>query len=155
MNLTAHKDIDAPINYVFQRISNFEAYERQALRRGAEVSRVDGNGPVTVGSAWHVNFTFRGKPRSMIATIAEITAPEHVRIMTDAKGLDAITKMNLVALSPKATRVTVSIDLSPKSLAARLLVQSMKLAKGRLKKRFTGRLDTLMGGFAADYRRGV
>jgi len=32
MNFSTHQDVDAPIQYVFQRVSNFGAYERQALR---------------------------------------------------------------------------------------------------------------------------
>ena len=79
MNFTTHKDIDAPIAFVFERVSNFDSYERQALRRGAEVARVD-SGVVRVGSAWDVAFTFRGKDRKLRATVAEITAPERMAV---------------------------------------------------------------------------
>ena len=152
MNFTTHKDIDAPIAFVFERVSNFDSYERQALRRGAEVARVD-SGVVRVGSAWDVAFTFRGKDRKLRATVAEITAPERMAIDTAASGLNSITTVNLVALSPKVTRVTVAIELQPKSLSARLLLQSLKLAKTNLNKRFAKRVNEQLAGIELDFRR--
>lgn len=152
MQFTTHKDIDVPIQYAFQRVSNFENYERQALRRGAQVSRVD-SGVVRVGSAWDVAFTFRGKDRKLKATVADITEPERVLIDTAANGLDSVTAVDLVALSPKTTRLTVTVELSPKSLSARLLLQSLKLAKANLNKRFKKRINEQVAGFENDYRR--
>lgn len=152
MQFTTHNDIDVPIQYAFQRVSNFENYERQALRRGAQVSRVD-SGVVRVGSAWDVAFTFRGKDRKLKATVADITEPERVLIDTAANGLDSVTAVDLVALSPKTTRLTVTVELSPKSLSARLLLQSLKLAKANLNKRFKKRINEQVAGFENDYRR--
>ncbi len=154
MKFTTHKDIDAPIDYVFQKVANFDGYERQALRRGAQVGRVDGMGPVRVGSAWDVAFTFRGKNRNLRATVTTIAAPESLEIDTVATGLNSVTKVDLIALSPKTTRVAVSVTMTAKSLSARLLLQSLKLAKGNLNKRFAGRVDDQVGGIEADYRRG-
>ena len=155
MNFTTHTDIDAPIDFVFQKVSNFDSYERQALRRGAVVSRVDGAGPVRVGSAWDVAFTFRGKDRKLQAAIAEIKAPESIVIDTAATGLSSVTAVNLMALSPKVTRVSVAIEMSPKSLSARLLLQSLKLAKANLNKRFAKRVNEQVAGIAEDYKRSV
>lgn len=153
MNFTTHKDIDAPIGFVFQKVSNFDSYERQALRRGAVVSRMDGNGPVRVGSAWDVAFTFRGKDRKLRASIAEIKAPESMVIDTAATGLSSVATVELMALSPKVTRVSVAIELSPKSLSARLLLQSLKLAKANLNKRFAKRVNEQVAGIAEEYKR--
>jgi hypothetical protein len=153
MDFSTHKDINAPIGYVYEKVTNFESYERQALRRGAVVSRVDGNGQVRVGSAWDVAFTFRGKNRKLRATIAEMTSPESMKIDTVATGLNSIADVHLIALSPKVTRVAVVIELSPKSLSARLLLQSLKLAKANLNKRFAKRVDEQVAKIAEDYSR--
>lgn len=154
MNFATHKDIDAPIEYVFQKISNFEGYERQALRRGAQVARVDPAGPVRVGSAWDVAFTFRGKDRKLRATVANIAAPDRLEIDTAATGLNSMTGVDLVALSPKTTRVSVTVQLTAKSLSARLLLQSLKLAKTNLNKRFARRVNEQIKGIVEDYRQG-
>ncbi|MEL6640493.1 MAG: SRPBCC family protein [Pseudomonadota bacterium] len=155
MNFTTHEDIKAPIAYVYQRITNFEAFERQALRHGAQVVRVDGTGPVQVGSAWDVAFTFRNKDRELRATVAELIAPQELAIDTDAKGLASDTRASLLALSPQTTRVEVKIALSAKSLSARLLLQSLKLARSNLQNRFEKRVREQLRGIQADYQRGA
>ena len=44
--------------------------------------------------------------------------------------------LDLVALSQQRTRMAIVLNLKPKTLSARLLIQSMKLAKANLTKRF-------------------
>lgn len=153
MKFTTTKDIDVPVDYAFQRVSNFDAYERQALRRGAQVTRVDG-GVVRVGSAWDVAFTFRSKDRELRATVSDISGPERLAVDTAANGLNSVTVVDLVALTPKVTRLNVTVELFPKSLSARLLLQSLKLAKSNLNKRFAKRVDEQVAGMADEYQRG-
>ncbi|UWQ99894.1 SRPBCC family protein [Rhodobacteraceae bacterium S2214] len=153
MNFSTHKDIEAPIDFVFSKVTNFDGYERQALRRGAQVTRVDGAGPVRVGSAWDVAFTFRSKDRNLRATVTNIDAPNELEIDTVATGLNSATVVNLIALSPKTTRVAVTVDMSAKSLSARLLLQSLKLAKSNLNRRFSRRVNEQVAGIAEDYKR--
>jgi hypothetical protein len=45
-------------------------------------------------------------------------------------------RVDLVALSPARTRLNVDLEITPRNLAGRLLIQSVKLAKGNLSKRF-------------------
>ena len=49
--------------------------------------------------------------------------------------------MELLALSRNRTRLSVTIDLTPKSLSARLLLQSLKLAKNNLTRKFKLRVS--------------
>ena len=44
MKFSTREDIEAPIEHVWAQISNFDAFERQALRRGAEIARSDSQG---------------------------------------------------------------------------------------------------------------
>ena len=60
-------------------------------------------------------------------------------------GIDGLMAVELVALSPRRTRISVALNLSPTGLTGRLLLQSLKLARGKLNKRFKLRL--------ADYAR--
>jgi hypothetical protein len=62
-----------------------------------------------------------------------------------AQGLEVDMIVELVALSRGRTRLSVDLDLKPKSISARLLVQSLKLAKANLSKKFHLRI--------ADYAR--
>ena len=65
MKSSTREDIEAPIDYVYARVTDFQGFERQALRRGADVQRIDGGSAIRLGAAWDVAFKFRGKDRKM------------------------------------------------------------------------------------------
>ena len=139
MKFSTNEDIEASAEFVYEQMTDFQAYERQALRRGADVRRLD-SGPYKTGSEWDVAFTFRGKDRKLHARIDEKKPPMMLKVKTEPSGLDGLTVMEIVPLSLKRTRISVSIDIKPKSFSARLLLQSLKLAKTNLTNRFKRRV---------------
>ena len=136
MKFSSNEDIDAPITDVFAQLSEFAVYERSAIRRGIEVERVGRHESNAIGQTWDARFTLRGKKRDIRLVLAGYEPSNAMRIEADSQGLDAILTLDLVALTPKRTRMTVGLELTPKTLAARLLLQSLKLAKSNLTRRF-------------------
>ena len=136
MQFSSKEDIEAPIDDVFAMVSEFETYERSAIRRGIEVQRLKETAANDIGLTWDVQFTLRGKPRDVRLELTGYDPPISMRIEADSQGLDGTLTVELVALSPRRTRLAVVLNLAPKTLSARLLVQSLKLAKGNLTKRF-------------------
>ena len=141
MKFSAREDIEAPIDFVFERVSDFDAVERQALRRGSEVKRLDGKGEPKVGSAWDIKFKFRGKSRKMHAEIMTMSKPNLLNVHSLSTGIEGETIIELVALSRNRTRIAVTMELKPKSLTARLLMQTLKLAKSNLSQKFKQRVS--------------
>ncbi len=152
MKFSTREDIEAPMTHVFAAVSDFAGFERRALRQGADVKRLD-DGPVAVGSAWDIAFQFRGRDRRMKATVASLDAPNAYRIETLSDGMTVTTDVELVALSRSRTRVAVAFDLRARSLTARLLLQSMKLVKSKLTKRFKARVLEYAEDIEDDYRK--
>ena len=146
MIFTTKEDIEAPIDAVFRAVSNFNAFERSALRRGARVQRVDRKTHPSTSIAWDVGFSFRGKRRDMLIELTEYDTPNRILAQSLSGGLEGEVSVDLVALSKNRTRMAIEIEVKPKTLSARLMVQSMRLAKGKLTKRY--RLK--VAGFAND-----
>lgn len=155
MKFNTREDIEAPIDYVFTRITDFQGFERQAMRRGANLQRLDNTPVPTLGSAWDISFKFRGRDRKINAVIAKLEAPTDMRIDTTAKGLGGVTLVELVALSRTRTRISMTLEMTPKTLAARLLMQSLKLAKTNLIRRFKLRVSEFSEGVEDSYRKQV
>jgi hypothetical protein len=145
MKFASKEDIEAPIDLVFAQVSDFSALERAALRRGAEVQRTDSLRKPDVGMGWHAAFVARGRQRQLDIRMTEYDPPNGMRFHSVAQGLETDLKLDLVALSRGRTRLSVELDLKPRSISARLLVQSLKLARANLAKKFHLRM--------ADYAR--
>jgi len=62
--------------------------------------------------------------------------PKEMVFECKSEGLLSMMPIELVALSKDRTRMTVVIDIKPLNLSARLLVQSLKLGKASLTKKF-------------------
>ena len=150
MKFSTREDIEAPIEHVFARVTDFQNFERQALRRGADVQRIDSSLVPTEGSAWQFAFKFRGKNRKMKATVTKMDAPNSLKFETIASGIHGMSTIELVALSLNRTRISIEIDLTPQGLSARLLLQSLKLAKTNLSRKFKLRVAE----FAEDVEEG-
>lgn len=152
MKFSTREDIEAPIDFVFAQVSDFPAFERRALRQGAEVGRRD-TAPIGAGAVWDIAFRFRGRPRQVVATLARFEAPTVMVIDSATEGLDVVTEVDLIALSQTRTRVMVSFEMKARSLTARLLLQSLRLARAKITKRFKARVLEFAEQIEDRYRR--
>ena len=143
MDFSTRYDVDAPIEFVWTQASNFTVLERQALRHGADVERKDTLATPGVGAEWDIRFQFRSKDREVNAKITTFDAPNRYTVISTSGSIDGVCVVDLVALSPKRTRLTVTLDLSAKSLGSRLMLQSLKMAKSGLNKRFEDRVASM------------
>lgn len=139
MKFSTREDIEAPIAFVYAQVTGFDAFTRRALRHGARVEQKH-TGLPDVGAEWHVSFQFRGRQRKMQARVTRMDPPDGYEIETVSDGMTAMSEVTLVALSPRRTRLALAIDVRAQTLTAKLLLQSMKLAKGKLTKRFKARV---------------
>jgi carbon monoxide dehydrogenase subunit G len=140
MKFASKEDIAAPIDPVFEMISDFDVFERAAMRRGAEVQRTDTLRVPGVGMSWDARFMLRGRERDVSITLSTFDRPNQMVFEGGSPNLEGEMVIDLVALSRQRTRMSVSLKLSPKTLSARLLVQSLKLARSNLNRKFHLRL---------------
>lgn len=152
MKLSTREDIEAPLSYVFNAFADVENWERAAMRRGADVVRTDKLRSVGVGMGWKVNFAYRGKPRMITAKLAALESPTHIVYTGLANSLDATITLDFVELSAKRTRISVGTEMKPLTLGARLFLQSLKLAKSKLTKRYEHRVAEICTDIEDRYR---
>ncbi len=141
MKLSTREDIAAPIDHVFARASDFAAFERRAMREGAAVTRLS-SGPVAVDTSWDIEVRIRGRKRRFTSVLTSLCAPDGYVVTTQSDGMTIVSTVDLVALSPNRTRVSVAIDMKARTLTARVVLQSLKLAKSRLSERFRARMHS-------------
>ena len=153
MRFTAKEDIEAPVDQVFDMLGDFDGFERSAMRRGAEVQRSDPGGAPGVGSTWNIRFDLRGKRREIRGELTRFERPSTLYFDADSQGFDGTFRIDLVALSRNRTRMGVLLEIKPKNLSARLIVQSLKLAKANLTRKFHLRVADFAKDMEDRYRR--
>lgn len=140
MELSSKEDIDAPLAEVFEALSDFASFERSAIRRGIEVQRLNEDLSPQLGLAWDVRGEFRGKSREARLELAQYEPSTLIGINGESPSLKGTSRIELLALSPRRTRIAVTVDVQAKTLSGRLLLQSMKLAKSKINRRFKTRV---------------
>lgn len=136
MKLTSKQDIEVPMAFVFQQLADFESWERAAMRRGAEVSRADNLRVSGPGMLWLARFRYRSRDRKLEIRLDRLDAPSHLSFTGMSRLVDGEMTFDLIELGLKRTRVHVSMDIKPKTLTAKLYVQSLRLARSRVEKSF-------------------
>lgn len=143
MKLSTREDIEAPLEAVFASFADTEYWERAALRRGAEVTRTDRLQAVGPGMAWNVGFRFRGKPRRLSVKLTAMEPGQNMAFHVIGSSFDAFVALDFVELSARRTRVNVATEVKPRTLAARVFIQSMKLARSKIERRYEARVGAI------------
>jgi len=143
MKLSGRTDIGAPVAFVFAALSDFEAWERAAMRRGADVHRTDKLRVAGPGMTWQARFAWRGRERQLQVRLAKLQPTLQMTVDFDGPSVEGNLNIELVELSAKRTRMLMQVDLKPRTLAARLFIQSMKLAKRRVQRKYDARLQNI------------
>jgi hypothetical protein len=140
MKFSTRKDIDAPVEFVFGQFTDFDSLERQAIRHGISVQRTSGIQQDGIGATWTIQAPYRGKKRDVFIEVGALEAGEHVAVEVKSGGLNMTLDLQFVPLVGGRTRVIFGFDLRPQSLSAKILVQSLKIAKKNIQGRFERRV---------------
>lgn len=153
MKFSTNEDIEAPLGEAFEMLCDFEMFERAAMRRGAEVQRLDQLAVPGVGMTWQATFELRGKRRELELEMITFDRPNEMVLESTSPGMLGTTTFEMIALSRSRTRLKVELEIKPLTLSARLLVQSLKLAKNSLGKKFKLRVAEYAKGMEDRYSR--
>ncbi len=138
MHFITKQDIEAPLDFVYRTLNEFDQFERMAARRGAEVERIDRLRVPGPGAAWRLRFAFRGKPRLLTIRVDDLQEDSLMVFGLESNTLDGSSRIDLAALAPRRTRITILTEIRPRTLGARVMLQSVRLARGRVQKKIDG-----------------
>lgn len=155
MKFSTKEDLEIGIDDVFEMLSDFDGFERKIMRHGVDVTRLDQMGTAGVGAKWRAKAEFRSKMRDFDVELTKYDRPNELVFTTESGGMKATFTVELVALSRNRTRMRVELDVKPKTLPARLLMQSARLAKNTLNKRYKTRVANFSEDLEDRFVRGI
>ncbi|MEY4304709.1 MAG: hypothetical protein RIT52_884 [Pseudomonadota bacterium] len=143
MKLATKKDIEAPIAKVWAALSDYEAWERSAMRRGVDVERTDKLTKPGPGMSWTSRFAYRARTRKADMKLTEMTGPGLLAFTLASDAVDVATKVELIEMSARRTRMHLTAEVKPRSLGARLFLQSLRLARAKVDRKFDAKVGQL------------
>ncbi|SMO52645.1 SRPBCC family protein [Paracoccus laeviglucosivorans] len=150
MKFSTRQDTDLAADALFRAVSDFPRLERILLRRGATVRRVDGNPQPGRGNAWQIGFDWRGKQRDLSLKVATFNPPQQLTFAGQSEQFNIDVQITVVALTPTKSRLIFEVDVQPRGMKARLMLQTAKLGKAQLDRKFSQRIGEFVDRLAAE-----
>lgn len=151
MKFSSRVDIAAPAEFVFDQLADFSTFERAARRKGVSLRRTDTLAAPGAGTAWDIGFRFRGRLRQLNAEITRFERPAALDYVGSSHGFELGLALQIVAPAEGRSRLHVALEAKPRTLGARLLLQSAKLGRGRIEHRFDERIATFGAALGARF----
>ncbi len=140
MKLSTREDIELPAEALFDELCDVSRFERAALKRGVSLKRLDTLSAPGAGMSWDIGFRFRGKPRQILADLRRFERPEALDYAGESSSFAMVLELRMVALSRSRTRLVAALEVKPRTLGARLMIQSAKLGRSNLERKFAERV---------------
>ncbi|WP_420395944.1 hypothetical protein [Nioella sp.] len=153
MIFETREDVDVPRDFAFSRFADFTRYEASARQYGADIRRVNGFTEIAEGCSWRGSAVVRGKARGVEAVITRLNRPDHAQMKTTVGGMTVDVDLYFEDLGPEKTQVRVTAHLKATTLAARLILQTVKLARRQIQGKIDSRIVALANEYEDEYRR--
>ena len=99
--------------------------------------------------SWLIGFDFRGRSRELALELTEYQPPEVIQFKGSSDQFDLGLRMTVVALTRTKSRLIFETDAQPRGMKARLLLQTAKLGKPQLDRKFAERISDFVNSLSA------
>ena len=151
MKLTAKADIAAPIDLAFEGLRDPDRLEQTVRARGGSIRR-NPAGPMTKGTQWDARIAFRGASRHVNFIVTRLDAPKAMRFQGNGAAFDITVDVELAVVGASTTLLTVTTQGEPRTLPARIMMQSLKLAHGQMLARYRAQVVDYVAELESDLR---
>lgn len=149
MKFSTRHDTELPSDRLFDLLSDFSRLEKLLMRRGASVRRIDPSLEPGIGMAWEVGFDWRGRRRDLRLDLMRFDRPETIAINGQGESFSLRYTMTVIALTRQKSRLMAELEIRPQNMRARLILQTAKLGKGQLDKRYHNQIVRLVSDLSA------
>lgn len=148
MKFSTRQDTDLSAEALFAAISDFPTMERVLLRRGVQVQRLDQHPQPAIGNAWRLGFDWRGRARDVRIAVSDLSLPESLGFSGASDHFKLLTRLTVVALTRAKSRLIFEVEVQPRGMKARLMLQTARLGKSQLDRKFAERIEEFVSRLA-------
>ncbi|SOC10890.1 hypothetical protein [Rhodobacter maris] len=149
MKFSNRVDVALAPDHLFSHLTDVAAIEQVARRKGVTMRRLDSLREIGAGMSWEVGFMLRGKPREMIVDLARFEPARCTEYAGTSSSFQLTLLLEFTALEAGRTRLSTVLELRPRTLGARLLLQSARLGRANLDRRYDARIKSFLRALEA------
>lgn len=142
--------IDAPVDYVFTRATDFKKFEARSGADGFKFSR-HGKAPIRIGTRWNITVPFRGRGRKFSAELSEMVPPRTVSYKSASMKYHAALSLTFTPINAAKCRLDMLVVAQSRSFATTMVFNSIRLARRRINKRIVETMGEFAERIAEDY----
>jgi len=144
MKFSNRVDVALPADKLFETLTDIPSLERAAMKKGVVMRRLDSLAEKAAGMSWDVGFRLRGKPRQMVVDVTRYDAPVRIEYSGTSAGFEVTLVLEFKDLAPSRSRMSTVLEIKPRTLGGRLLLQSARLGRANLDRRYDERIKSFL-----------
>ena len=115
----------------------YPRHETAARKAGFDVTRHGTVEDVLTDLHWTASGRFRGRHRDISVSVTEAIPPVRLHVVTRIDLIDAHSDIQFFETGRNRCQIRLKLGLVPHTLAARLLIQPLRLSRPRITRRLT------------------
>ena len=142
MKFSTRIDKEVTAERMFDALADFDRIERILMRRGVSVTRVDN---ISAGArAWDLAFDWRGQRRALRLVLVQFDRPEKFALTGESAPFELRIDMAVVALARNRSRLMFELEVKPRNMRARLVLQTAKLGKTQIDRKLEAKVSSFV-----------
>ena len=152
MEITYQRIINVPPSYAFARATDFRRFEAEGFGNLAPFEPRSEIRAPELGARWRTAAEFQGRPRRFSLQLLEMTEPNHLVLGNKSEKYDVEAQMSFKPTGTNATSFHFTLNAKARSITAKLILQTIQLARGRIVKSMQSDFETMAKRMEAAYQ---
>ena len=142
MQFKHSQDINAPVDYVFKRMTDFPRFEGQTGKDRISFKRI-GRAPVHIGTRWDISVPYKGRNRKFTAELSQLIAPRVVSYRSTSPKYQAALSLTFTPLGAGSCRMDMLLVAQSRSFSTGMVFKTIRLARKRINRNIRTRMEVL------------
>jgi len=152
MELTYQRIINVPPSYAFACATDFGRFETEGFGNLAPFEpRNDIRAP-EIGARWRTAAEFQGRPRRFSLQLLELVEPNRLVMGNKSEKYDVEAQMTFNDAGDGTTAFSFTLKAKARSITAKLILQTIQLARGRIVSSMQADFDQMAERMEAAYQ---
>jgi len=152
MELQYSIDINVPQRFAFERATDFALFEEVGFGKLEPFEPRSEIRAPEIGARWRTAAEFQGRPRRFSLQLLELETPEWLVLGNKSEKYDVEARFRFTDMGEAQTAFSFHLVAKAQSITAKLILQTIQLARGRIEKSMQADFEAMAKRMEAAYQ---